>query len=80
MANEQGMYESIVDGIAQYAGIFAGIAVRYATSGGNVTATTVMKRILHETGSVALSTAAMNMTMVSVKVIGGYLKPYIVRK
>jgi hypothetical protein len=78
MASKEEMYESVVDGIAQFTGIFAGIVVRYMTSGGN--ATTMAKRILRETGSVALSTAAMNMTMTSVKVIGGYLKPYIVRK
>lgn len=77
MASKEDMYESVVDGIAQFTGIFAGIVVRYMTSGGN--ATTMTKRILRETGSVALSTAAMNMTMTSVKVIGGYLKPYIVR-
>ena len=76
---KQDMYDSVVDGIAQFTGICVGVFIRYATV--NMPAgTTMVKKVLHESGSLAMSTAAMGMTRICVKTIGEYLKPRIVKK
>lgn len=72
---EPDIYDNVVEGAALFAGIFVGIMTRYLTSSIVPVNDTVLKRILRETGSVAISTAAMNMTTTSVKTIGQYLKP-----
>lgn len=77
---EPDLYDSVVDGIAQVTGIFVGVVTRYATTRIAPQNDTIMKRVLRESGSIALSTAAMGITSQSVKTIGAYLKPYIVRK
>ena len=77
---EPDLYDSVVDGIAQFTGIIVGVVARYATTHVVPQNDTIMKRVLRESGSIALSTAAMGITSQSVKVIGAYLKPYIVRK
>lgn len=77
---EPDLYDSVVDGIAQFTGILAGVMTRYATTCIVPQNDTVMKKVLRESGSIALSTAAMGLTQHGVKVIGAYLKPFIVRK
>ena len=77
---EPDLYDSVVDGIAQFTGILAGVMTRYATTRIVPQNDTVMKRVFRESGSIALSTAAMGITSQSVKTIGAYLKQYIVRK
>lgn len=77
---EPDLYDSVVDGIAQFTGILVGVVTRYATTVVTPQNDTLMKRVLRESGSIALSTAAMGITSQSVKTIGAYLKPYIVRK
>lgn len=77
---ESDMYDNIVDGIAQFSGILAGVFTRYATTRIVPQNDTIMKRVFRESGSIALSTAAMGFTQQGVKVIGAYLKPFIVRK
>ena len=78
--NESDMYDAIIDGVAMFGGIFVGIVTRYATSVIIPANDTVTKRIFRETGSIALSTAAMNITVSAVKELGQYLKPKIVHK
>ena len=77
---EPDLYDSVVDGIAQFTGILAGVMTRYATTRIVPQNDTIMKRVFRESGSIALSTAAMGITSQGVKVIGTYLKQYIVRK
>lgn len=78
---EEDMYDSVVDGIAQFTGIMVGVITRYATSTVVVPENdTLMKRILRDTGSIALSTVAITVTTSGVKMVGAYLKPFIVRK
>lgn len=77
---EPDLYDSVVDGIAQCTGIVAGVITRYATACVVSQNDTMMKRVLRESGSIALTTAAIGLTQQGVKAIGAYLKPYIVRK
>ncbi len=77
---EPDMYDSVVEGVAQFTGILVGVVTRYVTMGIVPQNDTIMKRVLRESGSIALSTAAMGITSKSVRTIGAYLKQYIVRK
>lgn len=77
---EKDIYDDVVEGIAMFGGILVGVVMRYATTVIVPTHDTITKMILRESGSIAISTAAMNMTMSSVKYIGRYLKPKIVKK
>ena len=77
---EPDLYDSVVDGIAQFTGILAGVMTRYATTRIAPQNDAMMKRVFRESGSIALSTAAMGIASQSIKMIGEYLKPYIVRK
>lgn len=77
---EPDLYDSVVNGIAEFVGILACVTTRYASTRIVPQNDTVMKRVLRESGSIALSGAAMGITSQSVKTIGAYLKPYIVRK
>jgi len=77
---EPDLYDSVVDGIAQFTGILAGVMTRYATTRVIPQNDSIMKMVLRESGSIALSTSAMGITSQSIKTIGAYLKPYIMRK
>ena len=77
---EPDLYDATVEGVALFTGIFVGVVTRYATTAIVPQNDTLMKRVFRETGSIALSTAAMNITSQSIKTIGAYLKPYVVRK
>lgn len=77
---EPDLYDSVVDGIAQFTGILAGVITRYATACIVPQNDTIMKRVFRESGSIVLSTAAMGLTQQGVKAIGAYLKPHIIRK
>ena len=74
------MYDNVLDGVASFVGIFAGVVCRYATTVIAPANDTLMKRVFRETGSIALSSAVMGITSASVKTIGTYIKPYIVKK
>ena len=76
---EPDIYDGIIDGIAQFTGILVGVMTRYATTRIVPQNDTIMKMVLRESGSIALSTAAMGLTQQGVKVIGAYLKPFIVK-
>lgn len=77
---ESDLYDNIVDEVAQFTSILAGAMTRYATTCIIPQNDTIMKRVLRESGSIALSTAVMGLTKQGVKVIGAYLKQFIVRK
>ena len=77
---ETDMYDNVVNGVAQFTGILAGVITRYATMQIVPQNDTVMKMVLRESGSIALSTAMMGFTQQGVKAIGAYLKPFIMRK
>lgn len=77
---EPDLYDSVVNVVAQFTGIFAGVVCRCTTAGITPANDTLIKRVLRESGSIALSTAVMGMTSRSILTIGAYLKPYIVQK
>lgn len=77
---EPDLYDSVLEGVAQFAGIFAGVIVRYATSRIVPRNDSIMKMVLRESGSVALATVAMGSTQQGVKAIGAYLKPFVAGK
>ena len=76
---EPDLYDNTVEGIAQFAGIFMGVITRYVTSRVIPQNDTIMKMVFRETGSIALATAAMGITSQSVKAIGAYLKPFVMK-
>lgn len=80
VVDEPDLYDNVVDGVAQFAGIVACMMTRYATTRIVPQNDTVMKRVLRESGSIALSSVAMGLTQQGVKAIGAYLKPFVVRK
>lgn len=80
MVVEPDLYDSVVDGVAQFTGILAGVMTRYATTRIVPQHDTVMKRVFRESGSIALSSVAMGLMSQGVKTLGAYLKPYIIRK
>lgn len=77
---EADLYDNVLEGVALFTGIFVGVITRYATTVIVPQNDTLMKRVFRESGSIAVSTAAMNVTSQSIKVIGAYLKPYVMRK
>lgn len=77
---EPDLYDSVLEGVSQFIGIFVGVVTRCVTTSIVPRNDTIMKMVLRETGSIALSTAAMGITSQSIKTIGTYLKPYIVQK
>ena len=76
---EPDLYDNTVEGIAQFTGILVGVMTRYATTRIVPQNDTMMKMVLRESGSIALSTAMMGLTQQGVKAIGAYLKPFIVK-
>ncbi len=77
---EPDLYDSVLDGVAEFVGILAGVMTRYATTRVVPQNDTVIKMVFRESGSIALSTAAIGITSQSIKAIGACLKPFIVRK
>lgn len=79
---EPDLYDCTVDGIAEFAGILAGVMTRYALTGVVLAPQndTIIKRVFRESGIVALSMATMGITTQSIKTIGAYLKPFIMQK
>ena len=76
---EPDLYDNAVEGIAQFAGIFVGVITRYATTRVVPQNDSIMKLVFRESGSIMLSTAAMGFTQQSIKAIGAYLRPLLVK-
>lgn len=74
------LYDSVVDGFACFTGILAGSIVRYATTTVVPVNDTLVKSILRDTGSIALTSVAINVTKEGVRFIGAKAKPYIFAK
>ena len=75
------LYDRVVDGFAYFTGILAGSIIRYATTTTVVPVNdTLVKSILRDTGSIAITSVAINVTKESIRIIGAKAKPYIFAK
>lgn len=80
VTTEPDLYDGVVDGLALFSGVFAGVAVRIITTSYAPAKDSITKVILRETGSIALMTAISNTVTSGVKIIGKKLKPYIMER